>query len=211
MLSMIIKISHIDYSAISSKVIPIILENKSNAENPGKLIQLLSKYKNLPGSMASAALKILPENTKADIALYLIKSYEHQLIDAANNFMNGKGLSSITFKEILTSRTEGVIEASLNVDNINYSALIANAYPLIIDKLSANSKFTKLFSILGKLEGYSEKLIQTTLEALSQDEKDELVCCIISTYEKELISLIHTLLTEKGLTIIFAGVEVKKI
>jgi hypothetical protein len=207
MLSLIIKISHIDYSAISSKVIPIILENKANVENPGKLIQILSKYKNLSGSTASAALKLLPQNIKDDISLYIIKSYDKQLIDAANNFMRNKQLD-IAFKEIMINKTE-VIEVAFNVDSINYNALISTAYPLLINKFSTNSKYDKLFTILEKLDGYSEKLIQATLETLSQDEKDELAICIISTYEEELISLINALTVEKGLKTTFSGAEVK--
>jgi hypothetical protein len=58
MLSLIVKISHIDYSSISDKIIPIILENKVNKENIS-LINTLTNEKGLKASFAGAEVKNL--------------------------------------------------------------------------------------------------------------------------------------------------------
>lgn len=208
MLELIIKIKNVDYSSISNKVIPLFLEKQSHKVELGKTIKLLSKFKNLSATAASTALMILPQTVKDDVAVFIVKSYDEKIAQEVNSLMQKKNVN-LTIKEISVVKEE-MINLVLRFDEINYAELISTAYPQIVDRYKTNEKYSKMFTILDKLNGYSDKLIQATIETLSQDEVDELVNCIISTYEDEILKQINDFAKNNGMIIEFAGIELIK-
>jgi hypothetical protein len=209
MLKAVISINSVDYSAVAQTVIPIILEKKKAEAGAGKLVTVLSKLKGLSGKTAAAALKVLPQSTKDDIAISVIQSYEEEILDKVNAFMQDKNLH-ISVSDIHITKTD-TIEIGLSFNQIDYNAVISTSYPLVMARFKANDKFSKLFSVIDKLGDKSADLIQATLEVLSQDEKDEIVSCIICAYEQEIVTLVNSLAAENDLKVSVAGFEIKKI
>lgn len=208
MLTLSIKIKNVEYSSISNKVIPLFLEKQSHKVESGKMIKILSKFKNLSASAATAALMVLPQNVKDEIAVWIIKSYDEKITEKINNFMKNKNVNM--FIGNIDVIKEDMINLILNFDEINYTELITVAYPQILNHYKGDEKYSKVFTILEKLNGYSDKLIQVTLAALSQDEIDEIVNCIISTYETEILEQINDLVVSNGVSIEFGGIELLK-
>jgi len=209
MLQIIIHIFEVDYSAIAEVVVPIILENKKSSSNSGKLKTVISKIQNLSGPAVSAALRVLPQNIKDDIAVSIVQNYENQILQKMNDLLAEKQLL-LAVKDIEVAKKDN-IEICLIFDEIDYTALISTAYPQIVHRGNTNEKFIKIFSILDKLGNKSTDVIHATLGVLSQDEKDEIVSCIISAYEQEIITVVNTFATEKKIKVSIGGVEIRKI
>jgi hypothetical protein len=209
MLKAVMSINNVDYGAVAKTVIPLIIEKKKGEADAGKLITVLSKLKGLSGKAAAAALMVLPQSTKDDIAISVIQSHEKEILEKVNAFMKDKNLL-ISVSDIQIIKTDN-IEIGLTFSQIDYTSVISTSYPLVIAKLGVNEKFNKLFSVIDKLGDKSMDLIQATLEVLSQDEKDEIVSCIISTYEQDIISLVNSFAVENDFKVSVVGFEIKKV
>lgn len=205
MLQITIHITDVDYSAISSTVVPMVLEAKGQSHSDSKLVSLLSKYKNLSAKTISTALKVLPQNSKDDIAVYLMRLYSAEILNMLNRFLADKEIP-MSFREISISKAAD-IECMLALREVDYGQLINAAYPQALSKFGENSKPKKFLSVLESFSGQSDKIIRAMLEVLSQEEKDEIVSSVISVYEPEILSLVNTLAAEKGIKLSFAGIE----
>ena len=202
-----IRISDIDYGGLAAKGLPAILEDKIDPD--GKLGKILSILKKLPRKAVSATLKILPQNTKDDIAVHLTQNYTDWLIDAANRFLSGKEIS-LSVDGIGIAKNEN-IELTLGMAEIDYNAFVMSAYPKIRNKLEASEKYGKLFALADSLGEDFEKALRAALEVLPQEKKDEIFSCIVSIYEDEIVSLANSFAAEKEMKLTFAGIEAKKI
>lgn len=66
-------IKDVNYDEIADKVIPIVIEKYSkNGEKTNKIVKILAGMKGLPTKLAKAALAVLPQNTKDEIAVHFI-------------------------------------------------------------------------------------------------------------------------------------------
>lgn len=209
MLEFIVKISEVDYREIADRVMPIVIKKMSDKEDSGKLVNILAKYQNLPNKAVNKALAVLPQKIKDEIVINLIEHYEEKMTSSFNKFLAEKELQ-ITFKGISVSKKE-YMELVFTIDDIDYNSIISKGRPLAVNKLKSNEKYGKALTLISKLDGYSDKLIQAALDALSQDEKDDFVICILDSYEAEVLSFINSWADSNNLKITVTGTEIRKI
>lgn len=209
MLQMTISISDVDYSAISAKVVPMLLESMKEKDGHSKIVDVLSRFRSLPGKAAAAALNILPQDTKDEIAVHWVSTFDDQILEKLQALLQEKELP-LEVTEIATRKAQS-IKLIIRFGTIDYNRLIAAAYPRVIQKFSKHAKFARIFAAVDKMNGQSDRLINSAVDVLSQEEKDELTICIIDTYEPEILSVINALAEEYEIRLTFSGVDVGKI
>lgn len=99
MIEIIINISDVDYEAAAEKIIPLTLDKLSKREDASFLITALSKFKGATGKAAMAALTVLPQNVKDEIATALIQSKKDTIVDFINKLAQERGMP-VTVNEL---------------------------------------------------------------------------------------------------------------
>lgn len=209
-MQIIFKVSQLDYNSIASQVLPALLEkiNINKDKENKKWVDILLRFRDLPGKSASAALMFLPQNVKDELAVYLLRSFDSKAVDSVNKFMKDKEMPLTVYQMNVEKKEQ--IEISLVLADISYEELFIAAYPKMKDKLSGNEKYGKLFGVLQKIDDPAKGLVNAALGALSQEDKDNLVIDMVSVYEEELVSVINKLADEYGLKLTISGIEIKK-
>lgn len=88
-----IEIDDFNYESAVEEYLPIITQNIANHEEAGFIIKMLDKNSSLSAKAAKAALSILPQNTKDEIAVAIIKKYQDELKKNLMEFATKKGIS----------------------------------------------------------------------------------------------------------------------
>lgn len=79
-----IKIDKIDYAALVEAVLPIV-KNKLKDMN-GPIPALLNGVVGLPSGILEAVVNGLPQETKDQMAVFLINSYKEKILSTAEHF-----------------------------------------------------------------------------------------------------------------------------
>lgn len=93
MIEIKIEIDDFNYESAAEEFLPIITENIANHEEAGFVIKMLGKNSSLSAKAAKAALSILPQNTKDEIAVAIIKKYQDEIKRNLMDFATKKGIS----------------------------------------------------------------------------------------------------------------------
>ena len=91
MIEVKIKVSDIDYGAAADVLLPVLLDKLSASANPFTA-GLLTKLKGLSGSAAKAALSILPQDVKDELAVACLNHYSDGISQSMVNFVEQKGI-----------------------------------------------------------------------------------------------------------------------
>lgn len=81
-----------DYGEIIYKILPQVLANMKEKEDVSKLIHILSGMANVPGTLAKAALSVLPQDVKDDLVVKVIDGYSDELKEKVNEILKKEGL-----------------------------------------------------------------------------------------------------------------------
>lgn len=92
MVKLEIVIKDADYGEIIYKILPNLLANMKDKEDVSKIIQILSGMSNVPGTIAKAALSVLPQDVKDDLLVKVIDGYSDELREKANELLNKQKL-----------------------------------------------------------------------------------------------------------------------
>lgn len=91
MIEVKIKISEVDYGSAADVLLPVLLEKLSCSADP-LTAGLLAKLKGLSGSAAKAALNILPQDVKDELAVACLNHYNDEISRMMVNFVEQKGI-----------------------------------------------------------------------------------------------------------------------
>ncbi len=208
MLELIIQIEKMDYGLVVEKVLPLLLEKLNREGHNPKLYAVLSKLKNMPGKAMARMLMLLPQTVKDEIAINILKMYEGDIVKKLNDYMSERQLA-MEFSGISVEKAE-CMELKVRISHIDYSSVLLKAYPMLLEKFKDDGKYKNLFRLISAVGGYSEKLIFVALEALTQDERDNLVISILGVYEEDVLRYIGEWVAESGMKIKITGMEVRK-
>lgn len=86
MIKIEILLDEIQYGEIADTLIPIIIDKLSSKEDAGRLIQILDGLDKRPGIVAKAALNLLSENFKEEMAVHFMEKYKDNIKEAINAF-----------------------------------------------------------------------------------------------------------------------------
>lgn len=92
-----------DYGEIIYKILPGLLANMKEKEDVSKIIQILGSMSNLPGTIAKAALSVLPQDVKDDLVVKVIDGYSEELREKVNELLKKENLPC-EVKEIWASK-----------------------------------------------------------------------------------------------------------
>jgi len=84
MIKVEIKIRDIDYGDIADKVIPIVLQKLNEKDEPSKLVKILAGMKGMPNKIVKAALSVLPQQTKDELAVHFLSEYKADIVACIN-------------------------------------------------------------------------------------------------------------------------------
>lgn len=91
MIEVKIKISDVDYSAAVDVLMPVLLDKLSGTSNP--IVSLvLGKAKGLPANAAKAALDVLPQETKDELAAACLNHYSEEIAKLMASMVMQKGI-----------------------------------------------------------------------------------------------------------------------
>ncbi len=91
MIEVKIKISDVDYSAAVDVLMPVLLDKLSGTSNP--IVSLvLGKAKGLPANAAKAALDVLPQETKDELAAACLNHYSEEIAKLMASMAMQKGI-----------------------------------------------------------------------------------------------------------------------
>ena len=83
-------IEEIDYAGLAEAVMPIAKAKLKDSGSP--IPTLLSGIASLPAGMIKAVVNGLPQDSKDQMAVFLINSYKEKLISAAEHFGEENGV-----------------------------------------------------------------------------------------------------------------------
>ena len=92
MIEIKLQISEVDYASASDSILPVLLERLPLPDN-AIAAAALKKIRKLPVGAAHAALKILPQKTKDELAAACVNHYREQLSEKAVSMAGQKGVS----------------------------------------------------------------------------------------------------------------------
>lgn len=91
MIEVKIKISEVDYSAAVDVLMPILQDKLSKSANP--IVSLvMGKTKGLPANAAKAALDVLPQETKDELAVACLNHYSEEIARLMTSMAQQKGI-----------------------------------------------------------------------------------------------------------------------
>lgn len=94
MIKLEILIRDVDYGDIADKVIPVVLQKLSEKEDKtNKLVKVLSGMKGLPNKIVKAALAVLPQQTKDELAVYFLSEYKEDIVSYVNRMAEDKQIA----------------------------------------------------------------------------------------------------------------------
>ena len=92
MITIKIEVEHIDYSDVAERVFPILAEKLENRPDSTFLSAIIKKTKGLSGATLKAALSVLPQNTKDELAVLVLQQYKEQVVNQLNTFAEEQGV-----------------------------------------------------------------------------------------------------------------------
>lgn len=92
MIEVKIKISEVDYGAAIDVLMPVLLNKLSSSSSPIIKI-LLGKLKGMSGPAAKAALDMLPQETKDELAAACLNHYSGEISKLMVNVAQQKGIN----------------------------------------------------------------------------------------------------------------------
>lgn len=90
MMEVRIKIDAVDYAAAVDALMPLLLDKVSSGTNP---LRFLGRIKGLSATAAKAALDVLPQGTKDELAAACLNRYSEEISQAATNLAKQKNLN----------------------------------------------------------------------------------------------------------------------
>lgn len=94
MIKLEIKIRDVDYSDIADKVIPIVLQKLNEKDDKSnKLVKILAGMKGLPNKIVKAALAVLPQQTKDELAVHFLSEYKADIVTYMNRMAEEKQIA----------------------------------------------------------------------------------------------------------------------
>lgn len=91
MLEINLKVENIDYNSLVDKLLPLIAENYR--DDGSVLGMVLNKTKGMQSSMAKAALSVMPQEKKDELAASLLMKYRSEIIDLLARTARENGVS----------------------------------------------------------------------------------------------------------------------
>lgn len=99
-----IKVSEVNYGAAVDVLMPVLLEKLSASSNPIMKI-MLGKLKGLSGPAAKAALDMLPQETKDELAAACLNHYSEEIAKLVVNLAEKKGIDvQVDSVEVVTNQ-----------------------------------------------------------------------------------------------------------
>lgn len=98
-----IVIKDADYGEIIYRILPQVLANMKDQEDAGKIIQILGGMSNIPGTLAKAALAVLPQDVKDELLVKVVDGYHEELKQKVNDILKKEKLPC-TVHEIWASQ-----------------------------------------------------------------------------------------------------------
>jgi hypothetical protein len=103
MVKLEISLREIDYNSVSEQLVIKLLNNMSQKpDQSGKLAQTLLSLGDAPGKMVSAALSVLPQETKDQLLMELFAVYQEEVVESLNHIIQQQGFSAQVSKLKLT-------------------------------------------------------------------------------------------------------------
>ncbi len=93
MIEMKIQISDTDYGAAIEAFLPVIIEKMSEKEEAGFISKMIGKNSSLPASVIKAALSVMPQSTKDEIAVACLDRFKEDISKMILDFAKDKGLN----------------------------------------------------------------------------------------------------------------------
>lgn len=104
MIEVKIKISEVDYGAAVDVLMPVLLEKLSSSSNP--IVKIMAgKLNGLSGPAAKAALDMLPQETKDELAAACFNHYSGEIAKLVVNLAEKKGIDvQVDSVEVVTNQ-----------------------------------------------------------------------------------------------------------
>lgn len=93
MIDIKILVSEVDYESILDSLSPILLDYLSRNSENAFFSSILLKTKGISSVAAKAALKVLPQNTKDELATICLNHYKEDIIHIFTEMLEQKGIS----------------------------------------------------------------------------------------------------------------------
>ena len=85
-----LKVNRINYGNLAEKFLPMLSDKLAKEE--GAIPRLLSKLAALSPGMAKGMLNVLPDETKDEMVVYLIKKNKQQILNGFARYMKEQGI-----------------------------------------------------------------------------------------------------------------------
>jgi hypothetical protein len=211
MLHTVAHIYRINYKYLLDYWLPKILDNSSS--KPGvSLLKFLFLSNHKPNFFARQLASSLPQELKDTIAVKLISTADQKIIEGMNDAIGKNNITTEVKRLKIQNIVKGgknMIKLEITLSEINYNELIKRMIPSMLENLER--KDSKIASILSSMGYIPVQMITAALNVLTQDEKNELIAKIATTYEDEISKAITETLHKQHIALDINDISVRNI
>lgn len=103
MVKLEVSLKEIDYNSVPELLVMKLIGNLAQKpDKSGKLAQILLALGDAPGKMVSAALSVLPQETKDQLLVEMFMIYQEEVVESLNHMLQQQGFSAQVSKLKLT-------------------------------------------------------------------------------------------------------------
>lgn len=92
MIKISLLVSDVQYDSIIDTALSVVLEQLTKTSPDNVLLSMLRKLNGLPNSMVKAALKVIPQESRDELAVYLLTAYKSDIKQIANKLATEKDI-----------------------------------------------------------------------------------------------------------------------
>lgn len=211
MFHIVTHIYNTDYKYLLDYWLPRMLENSSNKLGLS-IIKFLLINNHKPNFIAKQLASGLPQELKDTITAKLLMTADQKIIDGMNDAIRKNNISTEIKKMKIHNIVMGgksMLKLELTLSEINYNQLMEQMIPTMLEKLQ--KKDSKVASILSDMGNVPVQMITAAMNVLTQDEKNELIAKIATTYEGEISQAITETLHKQHIAVDIKDLQVKNV
>ena len=153
---------------------------------------------------AKGIIKLVPNSFKDELALLITTLNQEKIINEVNSKLERSGINITVIRIDLTKfRTEGsrMLRLEVVIDEIDYNGLIKNTVPRILENMAQSKDNNGALVKLLLEKDLPVRMLTAALDALSQEEKDELVVSVFNIYKGDIKEALYRAMEQQNISL----------
>jgi len=209
-----LKIINHDYANIADRFLPDLLQGKvTDHKLSNRIANMLLVKEGSASKFAKGIIKIIPQQTKNNIAYDYITNNKDKIVESVNKYLEDSqtaiSVADITIKDPDKVGND-MLKFEIILNEIDYISVIENTLPKLLISMSDKSdKQGELAKVLLDMEEIPIKMIVAALDILPQQAKNDLIVKLQTIYNDDIIKFINNKVIEERIIAEVATIKIE--